>query len=85
LQSAEVTAQRIRETAEKNAIAAVKRREQQADAKIKAAEASVVAELRERAAALAIATATEIITSKLDEKASLALVDNAAAEIEKLN
>lgn len=85
LQSAEATAQRIRETAEKNAIAAVKRREQQADAKIKAAEASMVAELRERAAALAVATATEIITSKLDDKASLALVDKAAAEIEKLN
>jgi F-type H+-transporting ATPase subunit b len=85
LQSAEATAQRIRETAEKNAVAAVKRREQQADAKIKAAEASMVAELRERAAALAVATATEIITSNLDEKASLALVDSAAAEIEKLN
>ena len=55
------------------------------DAKIKAAEASMVAELRERAAALLSATATEIITSKLDEKASLALVDSAAAEIEKLN
>ena len=85
LQSAEVAAQRIRETAEKNAIAAVKRREQQADAKIKAAEANLVAELRERAAILATATATEIITSKLDKKASLALVDSAAAEIEKLN
>ena len=85
MQSAEATAQRIRETAEKNAVAAVKRREQQADAKIKAAEASMVAELRERATALAVATATEIITSNLDEKASLALVDSAAAEIEKLN
>ena len=84
LKSAEATAQRIREAAEKNAIAAVKRREQQADAKIKAAEASLVAELRDRAAVLATATATEIITSNLDEKASLALVDSAAAEIEKL-
>ena len=85
LQSAEMAAQRIRETAEKNAITAVKRREQQADAKIKAAEANLVAELRERAAVLATAAATEIITSKLDKKASLALVDSAAAEIEKLN
>ena len=85
LQSAEVAAQRIRETAEKNAITAVKRREQQADAKIKAAEANLVAELRERAAVLATAAATEIITSKLDKKASLALVDSAAAEMEKLN
>ena len=85
LQSAEMAAQRIRETAEKNAITAVKRHEQQADAKIKAAEANLVAELRERAAVLATAAATEIITSKLDKKASLALVDSAAAEIEKLN
>ena len=85
LQSAEATAQRIRETAEKQALAAVKRREQQAEAKIKAAEASMMLELRERAASLAVATASEIITDKLDEKAALALVDNAAAEIEKLN
>ena len=85
LQSAETTAQRIRDTAEKHAIAAVKRREQQAEAKIKAAEANMLAELRERAASLAVTTATEIITKKLDEKASLALIDNAAAEIEKLN
>jgi F-type H+-transporting ATPase subunit b len=63
----------------------VKRREQQADAKIKAAEASMIAELRDRAASLAIATASEIITTKLDEKSSLALVDKATAEIEKLN
>ncbi len=85
LQSAEATAQRILEAAEIKALAAVKRREQQADAKIKAAEASMVAELRERAAVLAAATATEIITSKLDKEAGLALVDSAAAEIEKLN
>ena len=85
LQSAEATAQRIRETAENKVLAAVNRREQQADAKIKAAEASMVAELRERAALLAAATATEIITSKLDKEAGLALVDSAAAEIEKLN
>ncbi len=85
LRSAEATAQHIRETAEKNAIALVKRREQQADAKIKAAEASLIAELRARAAMLTTATATEIITQKLDKKSSLALVDSAAAEIEKLD
>ena len=85
LKAAEITAQRIRETAEINVVAAIKRREQQADAKIKAAEASMIAELRESAAKLAVATATEIITGKLDEKSNLALVDSAAAEIEKLN
>ena len=85
IKSAEATAHRIRETAEQNAIAAVKRREQQAEAKIKAAEVSMVNELRERAASLAVATASEIITSKLDDKAGLALVDTAAAQMEKLN
>ena len=84
VQSAEATAKRIQETAEKKAIAAVKRREQQADAKIRAAEAKMVAELRERAAILAATTASEIITSKLDNESSLALVDSAAAEIEKI-
>ena len=85
LQSAEITAQRIRETAKKNSIAAVKRREQQASAKIKAAETALVTELRERAAALTIATAAEIIVSKLDENAGLVLVDNAVSEINKLH
>ena len=85
IKSAEATAHRIRETAEQNAIAEVKRREQQAEAKIKAAEVSMVNELRERAASLAVATASEIITSKLDDKAGLALVDTAAAQMEKLN
>ena len=45
----------------------------------------MLAELRDRAASLAIATATEIITSKLDDKSSMAIVDRATAEIEKLN
>lgn len=85
LKTAEITAERIRENAEKTAAETVKRREQQATAKIKAAEVAMVNELRERAANLAVATATEIISTKLDEAASLALVDSAAAEIEKLN
>ena len=45
----------------------------------------MIIELRERAAALTVATASEIITNKLDKKVSLALVDSAAANIEKLN
>ena len=85
LKTAEITAERIRENAEKAAAETVKRREQQATAKIKAAEVAMVNELRDRAANLAVATATEIISTKLDEAAGLALVDSAAAEIEKLN
>ena len=64
---------------------AIKRREQQATAKIKAAEAAMISDLREKAASLAIASAAEIITSKLDDKAGMGLIDEAAAEIEKLN
>ncbi len=85
LKNAEATAERIRENAEIVATETVKRRETQASAKIKAAEAAMVKELQGRAAQLAIATATEIITSKLDEKAGLELVDTAVSEIEKLN
>ena len=85
LKNAEATAERIRENAEKVAAENIKRREVQASAKIKSAEAAMLKELRERASHLAIATATEIITSNLDEKASLTLVDSAVNEIEKLN
>ena len=85
VKAAEVTAESIRETAEKKAAIAAKRREEQADAKIKAAEASMLAELRNRAASLSIATATEIISSKLNDETGLVLVDKATAEIEKLN
>jgi len=85
LKTAEATAERIRENAEKAASETVKRREIQAKAKIEAAETAMINELRERAARLAIATAGEIISTKLDGKASLELVDKAAAEIEKLN
>ena len=53
--------------------------------KIKAAETAMINELREKAASLAVASAAQIITSKLDDKAGLALVDDAAGEIEKLN
>lgn len=85
IRNAEATADRIRENAEKAALETIKRREVQASAKIKAAEEGMVKELRHRAANLAIATATELITSKLDEKASLKLVDTAVAEIERIN
>ena len=45
----------------------------------------MVSELREKAASLAIASAAEIITAKLDDKAGMGLIDDAAKEIEKLN
>ena len=85
LATAEATAERIRENAEKAAEETIKRREQQATAKIKAAEAAMINELRDKAASLAVASAAQIITSKLDKDAGLALIDDAASDIEKLN
>ncbi len=85
LKNAEATAERIRENAEATAKETIKRREQQATAKIRAAETAMISELREKAASLAVASAAQIITSKLDGKAGLALIDKAAGEIEKLN
>ena len=85
LKNAEATAERIRENAEATAKETIKRREQQATAKIRAAETAMINELREKAAGLAVASAAQIITSKLDDKAGLALIDEAAGEIEKLN
>ena len=52
---------------------------------IKAAETAMINELRDKAASLAIASAAQIITSKLDDKSGLALIDDAASDIEKLN
>ena len=59
--------------------------DKQATAKIRAAETAMINELREKAASLAAASAAQIITSKLDDKAGLALIDEAAGELEKLN
>ena len=85
LKNAESTAERMRENAEATAKETIKRREQQATAKIRAAETAMINELREKTASLAAASAAQIITSKLDDKAGLALIDEAAGEIEKLN
>ena len=85
LKTAEATAERIRENAEKAAEETIKRREQQATAKIKAAETAMINELRDKAASLAIASAAQIITSKLDNDAGLALIDDPANDIDKLN
>ena len=85
LKTAEATAERIRENAGKAAEETIKRREQQATAKIKAAETAMINELRDKAASLAIASAAQIITSKLDNESGLSLIDDAASDIDKLN
>ena len=85
ISSAKTAATHIRKDAEKKAADALKRQEQQADEKIRAIEASMIAELRERATNIAIATATDLIIDKLDEEKGLALVDAAVEKIKRVN
>ena len=74
-------ADRIREDAEARAKDTVARREAQATAKIKAAEAALITELRGTAASLAVNAARDLMVSSLDEKASLQLIDQSVTQI----
>ena len=49
--------------------------------KIKAAEASLITELRGTAASLAVNAARDLMISSLDEKASLQLVEQSVSQI----
>ncbi|MGB1441847.1 MAG: ATP synthase F0 subunit B, partial [Candidatus Puniceispirillaceae bacterium] len=60
----------MRENAATRAEETIARREAQAKAKITAAENALVAELRQKASELAISAAQQVITDKLDSKAS---------------
>ena len=74
-------ADRIREDAEARAKDTVARREAQATAKIKAAEAALITELRGTAASLAANAARDLMVTSLDEKASLQLIDQSVTQI----
>lgn len=74
-------ADRIREDAEARAKDTVARREAQATAKIKAAEAALITELRGTAASLAVNAARDLMLTSLDEKASLQLIDQSVTQI----
>ena len=74
-------ADRIREDAETRAKETITRREVQASAKIKAAEAALITELRGTAASLAVNAARDLMMSSLDEKASLQLIEKSMNEI----
>ena len=84
LENARDTAERIRENAEIDAQETIRRREDQAKAKIKAAEEAIIGDLRASAARLASASAAKIITSRMGGKAGLEMIDESASEIEKL-
>lgn len=79
--NAKAAAERIRETAAQKAEETVARREAQAAAKIEASEAAMVSELRAKAATLAVNAARDLIAEKLDEDASLKLVEKSVDQI----
>ena len=76
-----VAADRIRNAASEKASEAIKRREKQAKAKIAAAEAAVVAELRAKATTLAISASREILATELNAKLSTSLIDESITQI----
>ena len=82
--NAKAAANRIRETAAQKAVETVARRESQAAAKIQASEAALVNELRAKAASLAVDAARELIAEKMDEDASLKLIETSVKQIASL-
>ena len=82
--NAKAAANRIRENAAQKAVETVARREAQAAAKIQASEAALVNELRAKAASLAVDAARELIAEKIDEDASLKLVESSVKQIASL-
>ena len=82
--NAKAAADRIRKTATQKAEETVARREAQAAAKIQASEAALVNELRAKAASLAINAARELIAEKMDEDASLKLIETSVKQIASL-
>ena len=82
--NAKAAANRIREIAAQKAVETVARREAQAAAKIQASEAALVNELRAQAASLAVDAARELIAEKMDEDASLKLIETSVKQIASL-
>ena len=82
--NAKAAANRIRETAAQKAVETVARREAQAAAKIQASETALVNELRAKAASLAVDAARELIAEKMDEDASLKLIETSVKQIASL-
>ena len=78
---AHVAADRIRHTAVEKAEESIKRREAQAKAKIAAAEAAVVIELRTKATSLAISASKEILASELDTELGASMIDKSLTQI----
>jgi F-type H+-transporting ATPase subunit b len=75
LAHAKVEAARLREHAQQDLAAALRRREQAALDKIAQAEAKALREVRERAVDVALAATASLIAANLDQKKHAAIVD----------
>ena len=78
---AHIAADRIRETAVEKAEESIKRREAQAKAKIAAAEAAVITELRTKATNLAISASKEVLAAELDAELGASMIDDSLTQI----
>jgi len=74
-------AERIRNAAIEKAKESIKRRENQAKAKIAASEAAVLAELRMRATSIAISASKEILVSELNDELNSSIIDESISQI----
>ena len=74
-------ANRIRNAASVKSKESIKRREEQAKAKIAAAEAVVITELRSKATNIAVAASKEILTSELNTEIGSSIIDESISQI----
>ena len=74
-------AERIRNAAVEKAKESIKRRENQAKAKIAASEAAVLAELKMRATSIAISASKEILVSELNDDLNSSIIDESISQI----
>jgi F-type H+-transporting ATPase subunit b len=83
--NAEKAALQIEESAKKNAEASIKRRKDQAEAKIKALEVEATQDIRNRAAQLATAAAADLIRENMDQAAASNLLKADIEAIKSIN
>ena len=81
---ARATADRIQSAAVEKAEVAIKRRELQATAKIAAAEAAVITDLRTKATSIAIAASKEVLAAELNSELGSSIIDDSLSQIESL-
>lgn len=81
ISDAQEAADRIRNAASEKANETIKRREEQAKAKIAAAEAAVVSELKAKATSIAMSASKEILISKLNADIGSSIIDESIIQI----